>query len=252
MRRPLLSWGLLALLSYLAFLLFTLPAQHVAAWSGAPLTEVRGSLWAGSGGLTLLGERIHNLQWRVHPLWPWQGLLEAELVAEHQGWQARGAVRLDWNGALRVHDAILSGPLDAPFLARRLPLPLTGQARLTIPHAIWQREALAKAEGVTLEVFKPRLTLGEAITLGDLSAELKVVDGRLDGQLRDKGGPLELKGQMDGDARRGLALEANLKARPDAPTTLTEYLRLLPAAPEGGARIHARLPAPWLAAPRSQ
>lgn len=250
MTRPMLGWGMLALLSYLLFLLLTLPAQRVAAWSGAPLMEVRGSLWAGSGTLTLQGESLRNLQWRLHPVWPWQGVLGAEVMAEHQGWQATGAVRLGWNGALRVYDTTLSGPLDAPFLARRLPLPLTGQARLAIPHAVWQREGLRKAEGVTLEVFKPKLTLGEALALGDLAAELDVVDGRLDGRLHDKGGPLELSGHVRGDARSGLALEARLKARPGAPTVLADNLRLLPAAPEGGARIHARLTAPWLAQPK--
>jgi hypothetical protein len=103
---------------------------------------------------------------------------------------------------------------------------------------------------VTLEVFKPKLTLGEALALGDLAAELDVVDGRLDGRLHDKGGPLELSGHVRGDARSGLALEARLKARPGAPTVLADNLRLLPAAPEGGARIHARLTAPWLAQPK--
>ncbi|MEW6691261.1 MAG: type II secretion system protein N [Pseudomonadota bacterium] len=249
MTRPMLGWGLLALLSYLLFLLLTLPAQRVAAWSGAPLTEVRGSLWAGSGTLTLQGENLRNLQWRLHPVWPWQGALGAVIAAEHQGWQAAGELRLGWNGTLRMNDVTLSGPLNAPFLARRLPLPLTGQARLHIPRADW-RGGLAEAEGVILEVFKPRIMLGEALALGDLAAELDVVGGRLDGRLHDKGGPLELAGQLQGDARSGLALEASLKARPGAPTALADNLRLLPAAPEGGARIHARLTAPWLAQPQ--
>ncbi len=249
MTRPMLGWGLLALLSYLLFLLLTLPAQRVAAWSGAPLTEVRGSLWAGSGTLTLQGENLRNLQWRLHPVWPWQGALGAVIAAEHQGWQAAGELRLGWNGTLRVNDVTLSGPLDSPLLARHLPLPITGQARLHIPRADW-RGGLAEAEGVILEVFKPRIMLGEALALGDLAAELDVVGGRLHGRLHDKGGPLELAGQLQGDARSGLALEASLKARPGAPTALADNLRLLPAAPEGGARIHARLTAPWLAQPQ--
>ncbi|MGK0673502.1 MAG: type II secretion system protein N [Halothiobacillaceae bacterium] len=249
--RPLLGWGLLALLFYLLFLLFTLPAQRVMAWSGVPLTEVRGTPWAGSGILMLQGENLGNLQWRLYPVWPWQGVLGAVITAEHQGWQAVGKVRLGWDGTLRVNDATLSGPLDAPFLARRLPLPLTGQARLTIPQADW-RGGLTKAEGVTLELFEPKIMLGdEALGVGDLAAELDVIDGRLTGQLHDRGGPLELAGQLRGDARSGLVLEARLEARPESPTALADALRLLPAAAEGGGRIHTRLSAPWLAAPRT-
>lgn len=251
MTRPMLRWGLLALLFYLLFLLLTLPAQHMAAWSGAPLTEVRGSLWAGSGTLTLQGENLRNLQWRLHPVWPWQGAFGAVIAAEHQGWQAAGTLRLGWNGTLRMNDVTLSGPLDSPLLARHLPLPITGQARLHIPQADW-RGGLIRAEGVILEVFKPRIMLGEALALGDLAAEFDVVDGRLDGRLHDKGGPLELAGRLQGDARSGLALEARLAARPGAPSALADNLRLLPAAAEGGARLQTRLPAPWLAAPRTQ
>ncbi|MEW5973996.1 MAG: type II secretion system protein N [Pseudomonadota bacterium] len=249
MTRPMLGWGLLALLSYLLFLLLTLPAQRVAAWSGAPLTEVRGSLWAGAGTLQAGREAIQNIRWRLHPVWPWQGALGAGIAAEHQGWQAAGELRLGWNGTLRLNDATLSGPLDSPLLAHHLPLPITGQARLHIPRADW-RGGLAEAEGVILEVFKPRIMLGEALALGDLAAELEVVGGRLDGRLHDKGGPLELAGRIQGDARSGLAFEARLAARPGAPAALADNLRLLPAAPEGGARIHARLTAPWLAQPQ--
>lgn len=249
MSRAWLGWGLLALVFYLLFLLLTLPAQHVAAWSGAPLAEAQGSLWRGSATLVWQGEALRNLRWRLHPLWPWQGALGATLTIEDQGWQAQGAVRLGWDGRLTLRETWLAGPLDAPLLARRLPLPLSGQARLTIPHAVWQ-QGLREAEGVTLEVLKPKLMLGEPLALGDLAAELEVSAGRLEGRLFDKGGPLELGGRLQGDAASGLALEASLKARSDAPAHLADTLRLLPTAPDGGARLSTRLPAPWLAAPR--
>lgn len=251
MTRPMLRWGLLALLSYLFFLLLTLPAERVAAWSGVPLTEVRGSLWAGSGTLRVGREAIQNIHWRLHPVWPWQGVIGAMITAEHQGWQAAGELRLGWSGNLHMNDVTLSGPLDSPLLAHLLPLPITGQARLHIPQADW-RGGLAEAEGVLLEVFKPRVMLGEALALGDLAAEIEVIDGRLDGRLHDKGGPLELAGRLKGDARSGLTFEARLAARPGAPAALADNLRLLPAAPEGGARIHTGLTAPWLAAPQPQ
>lgn len=251
MPRPMLGWALLALLFYLLFLLLTLPAQRVAAWSGAPLTDVRGSLWEGSASLQLGREAIQTIRWSLHPVWPWQGTLGAVITAEHQGWQAEGELRLGWNGTLRVNDATLSGPLDSPTLARHIPLPITGQARLHIPRAEW-RGGLIEAEGVVLEVFKPRIMLGEALALGDLAAEIKVIDGRVDGRLYDKGGPLELTGRLKGDARSGLAVEARLAARPGAPSALADNLRLLPTAAEGGARLQTRLPAPWLAATQRQ
>jgi len=249
MIRPLFGWGLLTLLAYLFFLLLTLPAQHVVAWSKLPMTEVRGSLWAGSGTLRAGGEVIPNVRWRLHPIWPWQGALGAQVEAEHQGWQAAGALHLAWNGSLRVQDATVSGPLDSPLLTRHTPLPLQGQVRLHIPRADWQH-GLAQAEGVTLEVLNPRLLLGEPLALGDLDAKIEVTDGRLDGRLHDRGGPLELKGRLEGDARTGIVFEANLKPRPGAPAALAANLRLLPTAPEGGAHLQTRLGAAWLATPQ--
>lgn len=246
MTRPILGWGLVALLLYLFFLLLALPAQRVAAWAGLPLSEIRGSLWQGTATLHAGREPIRNVRWALHPVWPWQGVLGARVEAEHLGWQAAGDLRLGWSGALHLSEATVSGPLDSPLLARRMPLPVAGQARLHIPRADWQG-GLASAEGVVLEVFRLRVMLGEPLALGDLAGGIEVREGRLDGRLRDSGGPLELAGRLQGDARAGLAFEATLKARPDAPAVLAENLALLPAAPGGGARLQTRLAAPWLA-----
>lgn len=246
MSRSILGWGLLGLVLYLFFLIIALPAQRAAAWTGLPLSEVRGSLWQGTATLHAGSEVIRDVRWSVHPVWPWQGVLGAGIEAGHQGWQAAGDLRLGWSGTLRLNAATLSGSLDSPLLARHIPLPITGQARLYIPGADW-RGGLAKAEGVVLEVFRPRVMLGEPLALGDLAAEIEVKDGRVDGRLHDKGGPLELAGRLQGDGRAGLAFEATLKARPDAPPALAQNLGLLPPAPGGGARLQTRLPAPWLA-----
>lgn len=249
MKRTWIVWGLAALTFYLFALILTLPAQHIVAWSGAPLAEVQGTLWRGSATLVWQGESLRNVRWHLYPLWPWQGALGATLHIDDQGWQAEGQLRFGWNGRLMLRDALLTGPLDAPLLTRHLPLPLGGQARLAIPRATWH-EGLRQAEGVTLEVFKPKLNLGEPLILGDLAVELEVNEGRLEGRLFDKGGPLELHGRIQGDAAHGLALDARIQARPSAPAHLVDTLRLLPPAPDGGVQLSTRRSAPWLAAPR--
>lgn len=246
MRRAILGWGLLALAFYLAALAMTLPAQRVAGWTGLPLAEVRGKLWQGSATVVVSKDVVESVGWRLHPVWPWQGALGARITAQHQGWQADGALALGWNGALHLADATLAGPLDSPLVARLAPLPLGGMARIGIARATW-RQGLVDAEGVGVDVRGAQVRLGTPLALGDLAAEVRVDGGRVDGTLRDQGGPLELSGTLKGDARAGLGLDARLKARPNAPAALADNLRLLPANPDGSAHAQGRIPAPWLA-----
>lgn len=244
---PGLGWGLLALALYLLALLSTLPAQRVSGWAELPLTEVRGSIWRGSATLASAGETIENLHWRLHPAWPWQGAIGASLQAEHQNLQVQGTVTLGWNGDLQLSDATLDGPLDSPLLARRIPVPVSGQLHGSIDRAVW-RQGLTLAQGVALTIRDAQVRLGAPIALGELGATFQITDGNLEGSLRDHGGPLELAGSLKGNARAGVTLEARLKARPNAPAALGENLRLLPVQPDGSARVQTRLPAPWLAA----
>ena len=240
-----LGWGLLVLALYLLALVLTLPAQRAASWAGLPLTEVRGTIWHGSAGLDVAGEEIEKLRWSLRPVWPWQGVLGASIQAEHQKLQAEGVITIRWNGALRLSGASLGGPLDSPAVARHIPIALGGQAHLTIGRAEWHK-GLEQAQEVVLNIRESQIRLGTPIALGDLSAALQVTDGKLEGSLRDHGGPLELSGSLTG-THTGIAFEARLKARPNAPAALGENLRLLPGLPDGSAKIQTRLPAPWLA-----
>lgn len=248
MRRTVIGWSLLAMAFYLLMLILTLPAQRVAGWAGLPLADARGDLWQGSAAVVIGQEALEDLRWRLHLVWPWHGALGARVTATHRGWQAAGALTLGWNGDVKLTDASLAGPLDSPPVARRPPVPLGGMARLDIARATW-RQGLLDAEGVRLEARGAQLRLGSPLALGDLVAEVRVIDGRVDGALRDLGGPLDLSGRLSGDARAGLSLNARLQARPDAPTELADALRLLPLGPDGGAHVQASAPAPWLAMP---
>lgn len=109
MKRTLIGWGLFGLTCYLLALLVTLPAARLAAWLGLPASEVRGSAWAGTATLAIAGERLHHLQWRLHPVWPWQGLLGARLSAQDQAgnWTPDCALAgaANWRCAMRCSPA---------------------------------------------------------------------------------------------------------------------------------------------------
>ncbi|MEW6766162.1 MAG: type II secretion system protein N [Pseudomonadota bacterium] len=248
MLRSWIGWALLGLLAYLIALVLTLPARQVVHWAKLPLTSVQGSLWHGSAQVRIGKESIEHVAWRVHPAWPWQGALGAHIDARQQGWQGVGEITMGWNGALHARDVSLDGPLDSPFISRRLAIPARGQARLKLDRATW-RHGLAQAEGAVLELRDPAIQFGDWLTLGNQRASLAVRNGRLDAQLGDLGGPLELRGTLQGDAKAGLSFEARLAARPGASPALEDALRLLPNHPQGGARAQSRLSAPWLATP---
>jgi len=248
MLRSWFGWALLGLLAYLVALVLTLPARQVVHWAKLPLTSVQGSLWHGSAGVRIGKESIEHVSWRLHPVWPWKGALGAQLDIRQQGWQGAGKITLTWNGALHARNVSLEGPLDSPFISRRLVVPARGQARLRVVRAIW-RHGLAQTEGAELALRDPAIQFGDWIKLGDQRASLDVRDGRLHAQLGDLGGPLELRGTLEGDARAGLGFDARLNASPSASAALVDTLKLLPPHPQGGFRAQARLSAPWLATP---
>lgn len=243
-----LRWTLIGLGLLLLALVLNLPARQLAGWMGLPLFATQGTLWSGSARLQLGPEQLEHLSWRLRPNWPWQGPLAMTLQARHQGWEAQARVRLRISGAVEVIDAQASGPMSSPFIAQRLPIPLAGEVNIRVEDLIW-RTGLLSLKKADIDLQNATLAYSPPLTLGELRAEATVAEGQLKAVLRDGGGPLAINGTIEGDAAGGINLLATLKARPGAPKALADALRLLPASPDGGARLQTRAPAPWLAAP---
>ena len=243
-----LSWITLGLGFFLVALALTLPAAHVAGWLKLPLAEVRGSVWQGSAQLRLPQLQLERVNWRLGLGAPWVTPLELHLSVQDDSLRAQSRVGLEWNGALSLSEIRADMRLNHALLAQRLPVQLDGTLRFSLPSARWS-QGLQQAKDAQLEVDGLRLLMSEPLVLGSFAAQGSVMDGKLTANLRDTAGVLSLQGAVQGDAASGISLNARAQAKPDAPAELRDTLSLLPAAPEGGASLQARVPAPWLAKP---
>ncbi|MGD9887944.1 MAG: type II secretion system protein N [Halothiobacillaceae bacterium] len=244
-----LGWVVLGLVFFIAALVMTLPAVHVAGWLKLPLADVRGSVWQGSAQLRLPKFALEKIDWRIGLGAPWSTPLVAKVKVDDASVQAQGVVGLARNGALRVRDLQIDTRLNSPLVAAYLPVPLDGMVRFNAASALWQG-GLRHVESAQLDVSELKLLMGEPLLLGSFAAQGAVQNGVLKTSLRDTAGMVQLQGEIQGDAASGVSVQAQAQARPGAPQALVDTLNLLPAAPNGGALLQGRVPAPRLARPK--
>ena len=242
-----LSWITLGLGFFLVALVLTLPAARVAGWLKLPLAEVRGSVWQGSAQLRLPQLQLENVSWRLGLGAPWATPLVADVKVQDDSLKAQSLIGLSWSGAITLSETRADMRLNHALLAQRLPVQLDGSLRFSLPSARWS-QGLQQAKDAQLEVDGLRLLMSEPLVLGSFAAQGSVTDGKLTASLRDTAGVLSLQGEVQGDTASGIRLSARAQAKPEAPAELRDTLSLLPAAPQGGALLQGRVPAPWLAA----
>ncbi len=244
-----LAWITLGLGFFLAALVLTLPAAHLAGWLKLPLAEVRGSVWQGSAQLRLPKLQLERVNWRLGLGAPWVTPLVLHLSVQDDSLKAQSRLGLEWGGGFNLSETRAEMRLNHALLAQGLPVQLDGILRFSLPSARWS-QGLQQARDAQLEVDGLRLLMSEPLLLGAFAAQGSVKDGELTAKLRDTAGVLSLQGTVQGDAASGISLNARAQAKPDAPAELRDTLSLLPAAPEGGALLQGRVPAPWLAKPQ--
>lgn len=244
-----LAWATLGLGFFLIALVLSLPAAQVAGWLKLPLAEVRGSVWQGSAQLRLPQLQLESVSWRLGLGAPWATPLVADVQVQDDSLKAQSLIGLSWNGAISLSETRADMRLNHALLAQRLPVQLDGTLRFSLPSARWS-QGLQQATDAQLAVDGLRLLASEPLVIGSFAAQGSVTDGKLTASLRDTAAALTLLGDVQGEAASGISLNARAQAKPDAPAELRDTLSLLPAAPDGGALLQGRVPAPWLARPQ--
>lgn len=224
MKRLALALGALAVAT--AALLAWTPAALVLPGlvpSAVSLQDVRGTLWHGRAG---------QVRWRGHALGTlhWDAAPSALLRAEFD-------LRLRLAGPMRASARLRVGPVRRWLEQARLELPARwldgvlatpvlqprGQIEIQLADARFER---GQWHGVAGQArWKAAALTGVAAApLGDLLADFSQVSpGRIEGRLRDVGGPLVLTGRFGVDAR-GYQAEAWLAARDPALLPALEWL----------------------------
>lgn len=213
-----LALALAALVVVACALVAWMPAALLLPWllpATITLHDVRGTVWRGQAGdVQWQAQSLGTLDWNAAPAALLRGEFDVRLRLAGP-LRASGRLRQRLGGSrfeqvlLALPAAWLDGILATPVLQPQGRVDVTlatagfsgGQWHALDGHALWRDAALTGAA---------------AAALGDLRADFRLVaPGRVEGQLRDLGGPLALDGSFALDAG-GYRAQARLVARDPA------------------------------------
>lgn len=226
------------LLVFIVVLVTTFPAGVAYRWfapADIQLSGISGSIWSGSASEGLAaGAYFRDLSWRLKP----GQLLTGKLAFETDSSPASG--RLHTDVAMGI-----DGRLTLSGLSGHLPLDLAhpafqqngirGDLELQFERLVLDNGLPVDAQGsVTVSsFFVPTLSAG---VLGDYRAEFQTTDNGITGSLDDLAGVLDVAGVITLAPDRSYVLTGEVAARPGAPPSVDQQLRMLGSPDERGQR----------------
>lgn len=226
-------------LLYLLFLLALFPAAQAYRWVAEPLTSalpdlklggVEGTVWSGKSRMVYRRILQGQASWQLSP---WSLLfgkasLTGLLQAQEGYLQARVAAPLA-GGAVEL--TALEGRLPVSELARLappIPVILGGMVSMELPVLVIDEAGrILTAEG-SLVWHQAAMSAPQALEFGDLQLVLRTgEEGRIVGDISDRGGPLKLAATVQLAADGGYRVNGTVATAPNAPATLVQSLGLL-------------------------
>ena len=225
---PLLALGIAA---FLAFALFTLPANVVLSRLeslGVRTGGVEGTLWKGRAQiLQIANANVGAVEWDLHVLPLFTARLVADVRMKRSDGFAETKVALS-PAALSFEDLTASLPLSA-LPAMALPRGWNGTANLKFASLRLENGWPVDAEG-TLDVLDLTGPPGRPANLGGYRVvfpESANAAGVLTGTLNDLGGALQLDGKVELKSDRSYLLDGLIATRPGAPREIGDVLQFL-------------------------
>ncbi|MFZ4790192.1 MAG: type II secretion system protein N [Candidatus Competibacteraceae bacterium] len=195
-------YGLLGLFAFLLFLLLLAPASLVTDWIGQRLTgfkvqTVEGAATDGvAQGLQWRGARIEKLSWGWRPLALATGSLKFSLNVDDPDLKLTGTAATGWDRHWRFQALAGQAPLAKLYvLAGQSNLPAQGVVELKLRELRLNAAGWPVAADGVVHLRNLRTTLGQALTLGDFTAQVTTADpAGIQGKVQDDNGPLVLEG----------------------------------------------------------
>lgn len=188
----------LGLLAYAGFLLTTFPAERAFALLGQQVPHLRasglsGTAWSGKVALLQLQNHdLEKLQWQLKPWSILFGRLDLDIKIDSGDVVGSVRVGLQSDGGIRLTDVDMRLSATEVSTLFSVPVDLGGQFVVQLQSAQMMGNVLQSAEGLVrwqrAAVVVPSQALGEYV------AQLSTVDGAVQAQIKDEGGPLQLDG----------------------------------------------------------
>ncbi|MDP8985930.1 MAG: type II secretion system protein N [Pseudomonadota bacterium] len=226
---------LIAVLAVLAVIIIALPASMLKRYlpAGVNAQDFSGTVWHGSvGTITANGVNLGAVEWHLHPGALLHLTLPADLRWVKGGFVADGKAEVTRRD-VTLHDVRGAGPIE-DLADLGLPAGWHGMASFTLGElkATWTPARLVTAIGdVSVSNLMSREMAG-GTDLGGYTLHLAngaiTPDTDASAELRDTGGPLEVRATLHLSADGGtVMLSGTVKERPDAPPALRAEMEKL-------------------------
>lgn len=234
---------LLGLVAWLLFMVWRLPAGVAYAmvakeqpWP-VELVGLHDTVWDG-GALQLQyqGRFVASTSWQVSPWGLLLGRLDASIRLLGNDSELEARLEMPVTGG-EVALSNIRGRLPLSLLQQYLtmiPLPLKGEASLKLDQLALDAEGRVLAAQGRIVWYRAGVQMAEVVPLGDLQMNLKSVEGGIEGNISDSGGPLQLNATLRLDTSGGYRLTGSVSPNEGAAESLRGMLPMLGQADNQG------------------
>jgi len=197
-----------------------------------------GTVWSGQCAALRFGPNaLGTTRWTLRPAELLRGRLGADLQLQQPGLSVQARVGVSPTGTLAARD--LRGELELGYaFIERLAPNLRGRVALDVAELTVSDGWVRSLQG-TVAVDRLQQTYPQPLALGNYQISFSGrpdAQGRLVGELQDRGGPLDVRGTLAFPAQPGYELSGSVVARPDAPAVLASQIQFLGSADAQGRR----------------
>ena len=236
MSRRLRGLALLAVLTLVIALVITFPARVAYHWVGSPLIKmsgIQGTIWnGGARDFSTNGVYLRDLTWRMHPLRLFTGKVVYEISGSPVSGFLESEVAVGFGGALTLRDLTASVPLQMFASAANI-AGLRGNASLEFERLELVSGRATAIDG-TVDVANLVVPMLSSAPLGGYRAEFFTQNNGIVASVEDTDGVIDLAGSLQLNADKTYAFLGQVVAKPNAPDSVKNQLRYLPAANERG------------------
>ena len=224
-------YSMLFLVVYLLGLLALIPANYLIKQLSpyAPQLEavgVSGTLWQGSvQHLTVDAYELENLSWSLSPFPLLLGQAKIDFISVSAEQSIEGVASVGLSGdSIELNQLRVRFPLTQ--YAHQLQIAefdLTGQIELQLDYLQYQLGVLDEGKGALIW---RQAGMGDSLQLGDIQLDWQLQEGKVDGQLSDLDGPVEIEGSLDLSGAGQYQLNAQFEVKDNSDVSLKQTIRL--------------------------
>lgn len=222
----------LFIFAVLVFLVVTLPVQFALKFMPpnvpVKLVAAEGTVWKGSAQqLIVQGNPVGKIDWKIHPLSLLTASLNTDFTVDGIGILAKGNATVYRDQSIELSDTQISAD------AAKLPLPPSAQivtpegrinATVRSLSLINQRVDAVDSD----IIWSPAsITSPAEYELGEVSLNVTGKDGRLNGVLKSKDGPITANGKLNLEKNGQLKVDIKLAPNDTTPEDIREMLPMI-------------------------